>query len=983
MNKRMLIDTTHAEETRVVVMDGDRLEDYDIETSSKKQIKGNIYLAKVIRVEPSLQAAFVDYGGNRHGFLAFSEIHPDYFQIPVADREKLLALQDEDLRADERVESEAEGTEAVEETEAAEQGEFEARPETVGGEHDTGDEGAAARRTARFLRNYKIQEVIRRRQILLVQVVKEERGNKGAALTTYVSLAGRYCVLMPNALRGGGVSRKITSDSDRKRLRDIIAELELPRGMAMIVRTAGAQRPGPEITRDCEYLLQLWDDIRNHTLSSVAPTLIYEEANLIKRAIRDLFSKDIEEIIIDGEPAWKNAREFMRLLMPHNANKVKLWRDQSQSLFGRYHVEGHLDAIFSPTAQLKSGGYLVINQTEALVSIDVNSGRSTGQRNIEDTAVRTNLEAAEEVARQLRLRDLAGLVVIDFIDMESRKHNTMVEKRLKDALRSDRARIQIGQISHFGLLEMSRQRLRPSISEAVLVPCPHCQGTGHVRGVESAALHVLRALDEEGLKQKAAEISVHITSGIALYILNNKRDWLGEIEQRHRMRVSFQPDDSLTPADLRIERLRPQVPAEPRAAQTERPENEPARIAAPVAVIEDDAEIETVAAEEPREDGVREEGKGEEGGRRRRRRRRRNGRRFDENREASQTAETAVDDVAESDEASAGNESPADAASGDEQAASDSEALVIPGRRRMRTRRVTRDDRSQGETARGETARGETARNGRTADSRKVDERANGERGADERRRNPQESRWNGPTPANPFGGASFDIFDMIEQAESRLGSPSSRNDEPKPVMAAGASEAPVEAPADLPVETVTETAAEAVRDAGENSPRKGRGRPRRRPVAAQQNEPAPTAPEPADADPVAEPVAVAEADQDKPASRRRGRPRKAPAAASLNEGESAAAAAPDEVKTAQVEPAQVTPAAESVEAPKPRRSRASRKAAPAEVESAQAVEKTKAPAKASGRRTKAKTEEAAAPVQPINVDEVAPAKPRTGWWKR
>ncbi|NVN43765.1 ribonuclease E/G [Asaia siamensis] len=951
MNKRMLIDTTHAEETRVVVMDGDRLEDYDIETSSKKQIKGNIYLAKVIRVEPSLQAAFVDYGGNRHGFLAFSEIHPDYFQIPVADREKLLALQDEDLRADERVESErdSQSGDETETAEAGDQAEFEARPETVGGEHDTGDEGAAARRTARFLRNYKIQEVIRRRQILLVQVVKEERGNKGAALTTYVSLAGRYCVLMPNALRGGGVSRKITSDSDRKRLRDIIAELDLPRGMAMIVRTAGAQRPGPEITRDCEYLLQLWDDIRNHTLSSVAPTLIYEEANLIKRAIRDLFSKDIEEIIIDGEPAWKNAREFMRLLMPHNASKVKLWRDQSQSLFGRYHVEGHLDAIASPTAQLKSGGYLVINQTEALVSIDVNSGRSTGQRNIEDTAVRTNLEAAEEVARQLRLRDLAGLVVIDFIDMESRKHNSMVEKRLKDALRSDRARIQIGQISHFGLLEMSRQRLRPSIAEAVLVPCPHCQGTGHVRGVESAALHVLRAVDEEGLKQKAAEICVHITSGTALYILNNKREWLGEIEQRHRMHVSFQPDDSLTPADLRIERLRPQVPAEARPAQR----HEIEAPAPSVETVTQDDEIEqgfdnAVEAEETRDAAPREEGAREDGGRRRRRRRRRNGRRSDDTRDTQNASDNGANDEG----AEVPGEAAADESTWEAQGGSDAEALIVPGRRRMRTRRVSRDERGQNERAQAERPQAEPAREARHNDER----RAPAER---------HENRWVGPTPADPFGGGSFDIFDMIEQAESRLGAPSALNNEPKPTLAVEPKDEAEGSAVAAPVAAQAETSRHGV----ENEGRKSRSRPRRKPVAAEIAEPAPTEPTAIDAAPVPEPVAVAEADQDKPAPRRRGRPRKTPVAAEIAEaaGESAAAlVAPTAVVS---EP----------EAPKPRRGRTSRKAE--EAAAAPATEAKAHAAKTRAAKAKPKAEEPV--VQPINVDDVAPAKPRTGWWKR
>ncbi|WP_246285698.1 Rne/Rng family ribonuclease, partial [Nguyenibacter vanlangensis] len=587
MNKRMLIDTTHAEETRVVVMDGNRLEDYDVEASAKKQLKGNIYLAKVIRVEPSLQAAFVEYGGNRHGFLAFSEIHPDYYQIPVADRERLLALQEEEARADEAQlqddfaeagpgsETDAEtglesGSESVPESvsgtaelvatdDEAAQPEPEPLPETVGGETDTGEEGAVQRRIARFLRSYKIQEVIRRRQVLLVQVVKEERGNKGAALTTYISLAGRYCVLMPNSLRGGGVSRKITSVADRRRLKDVIAELQIPRGMAMIVRTAGAQRPRPEIMRDCEYLLRLWDDIRDHTMRSMAPALIYEEASLIKRAIRDIYTRDVGEILVDGEAGWKSAREFMRMLMPQSAQKVKCWQNGAQPLFSHFNVEGLLDSMLSPTVQLRSGGYLVINQAEALVAIDVNSGRATRERNIEETALRTNLEAAEEVARQLRLRDLAGLIVIDFIDMESRKHNAMVERRLKDALRTDRARIQVGAISHFGLLEMSRQRLRPSITESTFTPCPHCQGTGIIRGTESATLHVLRAIEEEGARRRAAEIMVHVAAEIALYILNNKRVWLDEIEKRHKMRVAFAPDPSLAPSQVRIERTRPQT----------------------------------------------------------------------------------------------------------------------------------------------------------------------------------------------------------------------------------------------------------------------------------------------------------------------------------------------------------------------------------------------------------------------------------------
>ncbi|MEE8661570.1 Rne/Rng family ribonuclease [Acetobacteraceae bacterium EV16G] len=720
MQKRMLIDTTHAEETRVVVMDGDRLEDYDVETSARKQIKGNIYLAKVIRIEPSLQAAFVDYGGNRHGFLAFSEIHPDYFQIPVADREELLALQNADIEDQpEIIEPPVEDNipEGDEVSDAEDDGEDQPPPEIVGGENDTGEESNSARRMARFLRNYRIQEVIRRRQIILVQVVKEERGNKGAALTTYVSLPGRYCVLMPNALRGGGVSRKITSENDRRRLRDIIAELDLPRSMAMIVRTAGAQRPEAEITRDCEYLLQLWDHIRDRTLSSIAPSLVYEEANLIKRAIRDLFSKDITEILVDGESGWKSAREFMRNLMPHNAHLVKLWRNNGQSLFARNRVEGHLDAIFSPTATLKSGGYIVINQTEALVSIDVNSGRSTGQRNIEDTALRTNLEAAEEVARQLRLRDLAGLVVIDFIDMESRRHNAMVEKRLKEALKSDRARIQIGQISHFGLLEMSRQRLRASIAEAVLTPCSHCKGTGYIRGTESAALQVLRTIDEEGLRQRAAEISVHVSSDVALYILNQKRQWLGEIEQRHAMSVKFVADDTLFAADMRIERVRMhEAPphnreAAPATRGTVKRDDDLHEDAAP---HQDDAHS---TPDAPQSAG---DGENAETGRRRRRRRRRGGRRNEESSDASSASDDAEDDGAERHAAE--------------------EATPHRGPRVVRQIEITEPQ--------------------EVAARQKQQVVPHARRGDD------QGDHWRSrPTPADPFAGASFDIFDMIEES--------------------------------------------------------------------------------------------------------------------------------------------------------------------------------------------------------------------------
>ncbi|MXV44020.1 Rne/Rng family ribonuclease [Saccharibacter sp. 17.LH.SD] len=719
----MLIDATHAEETRVVVMNEKRIEDYDVETSARRQLKGNIYLAKIIRVEPSLQAAFVDYGGNRHGFLAFSEIHPDYFQIPVADREKLLALQEEEYAT----EQQALGDDDVDDGDSADANVQEDqdehaqhRPEIVSGEHDTGDEQTANRRMARFLRNYRIQEVIRRRQVILVQVVKEERGNKGAALTTYISLAGRYGVLMPNAMRGGGVSRKITSDTDRKRLRDIVSHLNLPRSMAMIIRTAGAGRPETEIVRDCDYLLQLWDDIRSHALTSIAPTLVYEEASLIKRAIRDLFTRDIESVYVDGESAWKNAREFTRLLMPHNANRIRLWQNRGQSLFSHYNVEHHLNAMFSPTVRLEAGGYIVINQTEALVSIDVNSGKATSQRNIEETALRTNLEAAEEVARQLRLRDLAGLIVIDFIDMESRRNNNQVEKRLKEALRLDRARIQVGRISHFGLLEMSRQRLRPSLAESMLSPCPHCQGTGLVRGIESTTLHVLRTIEEEASRQLASAINVYIAPSIILYLLNSKRDSLAAIEQRHQLKISFQTDDSLVGSDIRIDRIQSrQTQAAPLAAPA--PEKAPDTvrtidIVAGEAPVPSSKEQQSFPSDDTQENNSS-------------RRRRRRGRRRGQDRDY----ETASHD-SENEEfrVPATPEEPHSAEEG-----------LMPGRRRTRVRRVLPQ-------------KNEDTIPEKPARSRKFEKKGNIPSSP------PQQQR---PTPADPFQG--FDIFDLIEQNDA------------------------------------------------------------------------------------------------------------------------------------------------------------------------------------------------------------------------
>src|ERR1700761_832616 len=540
MTKRMLIDAAHAEETRVVVVDGHRVDEFDFESRAKKQLRGNIYLAKVTRVEPSLQAAFVEYGGNRHGFLAFNEIHPDYYQIPVADREALLA----EAAAEEDEVDEAEGEEEEDDEVSAEE----------------------ARLRRRLMRKYKIQEVIKRRQILLVQVVKEERGNKGAALTTYLSLAGRYCVLMPNTARGGGVSRKITSVTDRKRLKTIVNELDIPSGMAVIVRTAGSERTKPEIKRDCEYLLRLWDSVRTLTLQSTAPALVYEEANLIKRSIRDLYSRDIDEVHVEGEDGYRLAKDFMRMLTPSHARKVQLYRDPAMPLFHKYQVEAQLDAMHSSVVQLKSGGYLVINQTEALVAIDVNSGRSTKERHIEETALKTNLEAADEAARQLRLRDLAGLIVIDLIDMEGGRNTHTVERRLKEALRFDRARIQLGRISPFGLLELSRQRLRPRLMETSFLPCPHCSGTGMVRSVEGPSIHILRPIEEEGSRRRSIEITVTVHPDVALYILNQKRVELNHIESRYGFRVFLTSDASLVPPALRMDRVKSEVPIEIPAA---------------------------------------------------------------------------------------------------------------------------------------------------------------------------------------------------------------------------------------------------------------------------------------------------------------------------------------------------------------------------------------------------------------------------------
>ena len=754
MADKMLIDATHPEETRVVVLRGNRVEEFDFESANRKQLRGNIYLAKVTRVEPSLQAAFVDYGGNRHGFLAFSEIHPDYYQIPVADRQALIAQEERDQRA---AEADAEnrrhgrhrhrgserrrdrdvvqseplvGEEVPREVTENPPGDFgfaetisEQVPETATPEVDStpsefvaeehiqetveipraeetapspdagaamfetiaeGEQPSAAaegaltneatpveltngngeehaeeeavesvggadaleevqERLPRIRRQYKIQEVIKRRQVMLVQVVKEERGTKGAALTTYLSLAGRYSVLMPNTARGGGISRKITSAEDRSRLKEISQELEVPEGMGVILRTAGASRTKTEVKRDFEYLLRLWETVRDLTLNSTAPKLVYEEGSLTKRSIRDLYGKDIEEIIVSGEDGFKEARDFMRMLMPSHAKYVQQYKD-SQPMFTRYGIESQLDAMFSPVVQLRSGGYIVINQAEALVAIDVNSGRATREHHIEDTALKTNCEAAEEIARQLRLRDLAGLIVIDFIDMDEGRNNRTVERRLKEALKHDRARIQVGRISHFGLLEMSRQRIRTSVLESSTEKCPVCGGSGHVRSVSSVALQLLRAIEEMLIKGATHNLIVRTRAEVALYVLNHKRAHLRALEERFRISITVSADPAVTGQQSYVIDRGEQVhtPEAARSLAAQHPQ------LAPVAEMED----ETVEVDEhfeesefPAEAEQRVEGSEREAGRRRRRRGRGGRGRGGEPREHAQNAQNFTNDT--------------------------------------------------------------------------------------------------------------------------------------------------------------------------------------------------------------------------------------------------------------------------------------------------------------------------------------------------
>ncbi len=924
----MLIDATHAEETRVVVVDGNKVEEFDFESENKRQLAGNIYLAKVTRVEPSLQAAFVDYGGNRHGFLAFSEIHPDYYQIPLADREALMeeerayadAMRAEDDARDAQSEekprrrrrrksaaAKAENTDAVETREVTETdapsgmevvdldddrddvegsspmelvGETPVETPEAGSEEETAAEAetvtentaevveeavaeaveaavdapaedataeeaapveaaaadAVAEDTAEATeateteetsaqdsssddadasdddgeeaerpeakdkdetiesvadddvqaevrrprkprpRRYKIQEVVKVRQILLVQVVKEERGNKGAALTTYLSLAGRYCVLMPNTARGGGISRKITNAADRKKLKEIANEIDVPQGAGLIVRTAGAQRTKSEIKRDYEYLQRMWEQIRELTLKSIAPAKIYEEGNLIKRTIRDLYNGDIDEVIVDGEAGYRTAKDFMKMIMPSHAKNVKRYKEQLP-LFARFQVENYLSGMFNPTVQLKSGGYIVIDVTEALVAVDVNSGRATKEGSIEETALKTNLEAAEEVARQARLRDLAGLIVIDFIDMDERRNNNAVEKRLKDRLKTDRARIQVGRISGFGLLEMSRQRLRPGMLEATTQPCAHCHGTGLIRSDDNLALTILRALEEEGVRKRSREVLLKAPIAVINYLFNNKREHISDIETRYGISIRLEADPHLTSPDFTIERFKTATRrVKPAEAEV---------VTGSIEMMEDiDEAVEADEAE------TTEEGDDEDAPKRKRRRRsrRRGGRGRRGEGAEGQEGETSEEGDAASEDAT---ETPADAAESTD-AAEQSEEKPKPRRtRRKKTDEVTEAPAEEATPEAAEAEAEEKPKKRRT------------------RRKKVEEVEAPVEAPAETTTDAPAEA---AEEAPSEAEKPKPRRTRKKaPVAAPVAEEAPVEAVAaeETPAEPVAPAAAE------------------------------------------------------------------------------------------------------------------------------------------------------------------------------
>ncbi|MBB6509387.1 ribonuclease E [Rhizobium soli] len=981
MADKMLIDASHEEETRVVVVRGNRIEEFDFESEHKKQIRGNIYLAKVTRVEPSLQAAFVDYGGNRHGFLAFAEIHPDYYQIPLADRQALMQQEAEDQRriaeadsadpgdpvvdlsqqdqpdvgivpvnaVEEPVEAAVEDAPAPEEAPVADVAEKKAKPkrtrsrkkvveptaedapatETVSEEEapssdenpSSDDEGSKPGEMAAMVdtdsisedaggrggndddddgddddhhekeeiesvgaedameevpdriqrkprKQYRIQEVIKRRQILLVQVAKEERGNKGAALTTYLSLAGRYSVLMPNTARGGGISRKITQPTDRKRLKEVARELDVPQGMGVILRTAGANRTRVEIKRDFEYLMRLWENVRTLTLASTAPCLVYEEGSLIKRSIRDLYNKDINEVIVSGEEGYREAKDFMKMLMPSHAKVVQPYRDL-HPIFSRSGIEAQLDRMLQPQVTLKSGGYLIINQTEALVAVDVNSGRSTREHSIEDTALQTNLEAAEEVARQLRLRDLAGLIVIDFIDMEEKRNNRAVEKKLKDCLKNDRARIQVGRISHFGLLEMSRQRIRASVLESTTQICSHCGGTGHVRSQSSVALHVLRGVEEYLLKNTTHDITVRTTPDIALFLLNHKRGSVVDYENRFGVSIFIESDVTIGSNHFAIDRgeaVENPVKIESLMQFAAIPvEDEDDDIIIEVDEEEEDEEI-VAAAPAAKQDRERTEGDDQNGRKRKRRRRRRN-RNGEKNGEgqtldAASDAESGADDEDDED----GDENEAVAADGTAPVADgdDSDENSRRKRRRRGKRGGRRNRTEDGQELNASDDETETADAGDGSEAGPAETVA-ADAGAD----------VGSETEAAPVDVAAAPVEPAPKPRRSRRGKASSKTEEVSSEVEAvaepdavveTAAEAPAPAPVELPVEAPVAAIVEQVDAAlGEQTPAEA---PEATPAA--EASPVAEAPEAEEAAPVAEPapqaVAADDSDDSKPA---------------------------------------------------------------------------------------------------------------------
>lgn len=928
MAKKMLIDATHAEETRVVVVDGNKVEEFDFESENKRQLAGNIYLAKVTRVEPSLQAAFVDYGGNRHGFLAFSEIHPDYYQIPVADREALLeeerayaeamrARDEEDSKpkrrrsratakaekttSDDAVVSkdveisgmetidhsqdedavegsspmelvretpveepsddaadtqqpEADTDATAEEADVADNAEAKASPDAEEAEEEedaasavekddsiesvADDDDVADIRPPRKPRprRYKIQEVIKVRQILLVQVVKEERGNKGAALTTYLSLAGRYCVLMPNTARGGGISRKITNAADRKKLKQIANDIDVPPGAGLIVRTAGAKRTKTEIKRDYEYLQRMWEQIRDLTLKSIAPAKIYEEGDLIKRSIRDLYSREIDEVLVEGEGGYRIAKNFMKMIMPSHAKNVKLYHDELP-LFARYQVESYLSSMFNPTVQLKSGGYLVIGVTEALVAIDVNSGRATKEGSIEETALKTNLEAAEEVARQLRLRDLAGLIVIDFIDMDERKNNAAVEKRIKDKLKTDRARIQVGRISGFGLMEMSRQRLRPGMIEATTQACPHCHGTGLIRSDDNLALNILRQIEEEGTRHRTREVLVKCPVSIANYLMNQKREHIAQIEARYGMAVRIEGDPMLISPDFSIEKFKTATRIV-------------AEVAAPVVSvdaslmekIDEDAEAEEATEAEATE-GTEEESKPKK---RRRRRRRRS----KASREADGQGQDQADDQSAEDTTTENTDADKDADKAEPQADANAEG----------------DAPVDEAEATEEKPKKKPARK-RSPRRKKADVEATGEEAAKTESSADADSTTDAEVTAAPEVEASAEEKPKKKPARKRASRSRSKKAEEK--VEAQAEAAPEAEPNDAaPVAETTPAGSEVPQTADVDAVPDAKPEPAPEPVAAQATPESEQVAEPA---PAPQPVAVEQAPQSPPKPKRRG----------------------------------------------------------------------------------------------------------------